>query len=71
MTNQPPSAEALPFGSIVASATTAVWVKEEESTVSARPWAATHRPDAISDADVDAELRSGRATVLRVGTGVR
>lgn len=72
MTTQ--SAESLPYASIVAAPTARVWVKEEESFGCRYPWAATHLKGqglhgAISDADVDAELQSGRATVLRVGTG--
>ncbi len=65
-----PTARSLPFASIVASSTVAVWVKGEESLNSLYPWAATHiTRSAISDADVDEALQSGEATVLRVGAG--
>ncbi len=64
-----PTAESLPFASIVAKPNAAVWVKEEESSVTTRPWTATHYHGAISDADVDEVLQSGEATVLRVGEG--
>ncbi len=62
-----PTAESLPFGSVVAGQWAAAWVKEEESAVTARPWTATHVHGAISDAEVDKALQSGAATVLRVG----
>lgn len=62
------SAADLPFGTIVAEASAAVWVKEDDSD-HPRPWAAVHLRGAISDADVDAVLQSGDATVVRVGTG--
>jgi hypothetical protein len=64
-----PTAESLPFATIVAKRNAAVWVKEEESSRSGKPWAAVHYPGAISDADVDEVLQSGEATVLRVGEG--
>lgn len=64
-----PPAATLPFGTIVASPFAAVWVKEEESSIAARPWTATHRPGTISDAEVDKALRTGGATILRIGTG--
>ncbi len=64
-----PTAESLPFGSVVAGQWAAVWVKEEESAVTGRPWTATHVRGVISDDDVDKVLQSGEATVLRVGAG--
>ncbi len=64
-----PSAESLPFASIVAKRNAAVWIKEEESDNSPRPWAASHYPGAVSDAEVDEALQSGEAAVLRVGEG--
>jgi hypothetical protein len=64
-----PLAADLPFASIVAKRNAAVWVKEEESSRSGRPWAAVHQGGAIADADVDAVLQSGEASVIRHGTG--
>ncbi len=64
-----PSAASLPFASIVAKRNAAVWIKEEESERSGKPWAASHYPGAVSDADVDEVLQSGVATVIRVGEG--
>ncbi len=64
-----PSAESLPFASIVAKPNAAVWVKEEESSRSGRPWSASHYHGAVSDAEVDEVLQSGEAAVLRVGEG--
>lgn len=65
-----PSAESLPYASIVAKPNAAAWVKEDESHDHNRPWVATHINGAISDADVDAVLQSGEAAVIRVGGGV-
>ncbi len=65
-----PSARSLPFASIVAKSNAAVWIKEEDSGQCGKPWAASHYPGAVSDADVDEVLQSGVATVLRVGEGM-
>ncbi len=63
-----PSARSLPAASIVAAPSAAVWVKEEESSDSRYPWAATHLNEPVSDADVDVLLQSGYV-ILRVGNG--
>lgn len=63
-----PPAASLPSESVVTTVGGAFF-KEEDSSDSGYPWAATHVNRQISDADIDELLRADRATVLRVGTG--
>lgn len=63
-----PPAATLPVGSVVA-AVGGAFFKEENSTNVAAPWGATHVNAAIHDDHIDELVRSGRATILRVGSG--
>jgi hypothetical protein len=62
-----PTAADLPVCSIVATGTM-VFIKDWDSAKQSRPWSGIGEC-APTDADIDALLQSGDATVLRVGRG--